>query len=74
MYLFSAGRQFSHYKYLVSGMKEDMSRTSNQRLATNNNVTAYDNAYLSFTFECPVNYELVAAINYYALNGYLINK
>lgn len=74
MYLFSAGRQYAHYKYLVSGMKQDMSRTSNQRLATNNNVNAYDNAYLSFTFECPVPYELMAAINYYALNGYLINK
>lgn len=74
MYLFSAGRQYAHYKYLVSGMKQDMSRTSNQRLATNNNVTAYDNAYLSFTFESPVQYELVSAINYYALNGYLLNK
>ena len=62
------------YNYMVSGMKGDMTRSSNERLAVDGNIIAYNNYDLTFIFEYPVNYELYMAINYCILNGYVVNR
>lgn len=71
---FSEMTQQQEYNYLKTGKKQDMSRTSNERLATNNNAIAYNNFLVSFVFEYPPEYEQIIAINYCILNGYILNK
>ena len=71
---FSELEQQQQYNYLKTGKGQDMSRASNERLATNNNLIAYNNNLLSFVFEMPVQYELNLAINYCLLNGYVLDR
>ena len=71
---FNEMTQQQEYNYLKTGKKGDMSRTSNERLATNNNAIAYNNFLVSFVFEYPPMYEQIIAINYCILNGYLVDK
>ena len=46
--IFNEEMQQQSYNYLKTGKREDMSRVSNERLATNNNVISYYNYLLSF--------------------------
>ena len=71
---FNEMSQQQQYNYLKTGKKADMSRTSNARLATNNNAIAYNNFLVSFVFEYPPEYEQIIAINYCILNGYVVDK
>ena len=71
---FNEMSQQQEYNYLKTGKKGDMSRTSNARLATNNNAIAYNNFLVSFIFEYPPMYEQIIAINYCILNGYILDK
>lgn len=71
---FNEMTQQQEYNYLKTGKKQDMSRTSNERLATNNNAIAYNNFLVSFVFEYPPEYEQIIAINYCILNGYVVDK
>ena len=71
---FNEMSQQQEYNYLKTGKKADMSRTSNARLATNNNAIAYNNFLVSFVFEYPPEYEQIIAINYCILNGYVVDK
>ncbi|MBO6073245.1 hypothetical protein J6P59_06625 [bacterium] len=66
--------QQQEYNYLNTGKRKDMSRISNERLATNNNVISYNNFTLSFIFETPPQYEQNLAINYCMLNGYVLDR
>lgn len=66
--------QQTEYNYLKTGKKADMSRTSNARLATNNNAISYNNFTVSFVFECPPQYEQNLVVNYCYLNGYVVNR
>lgn len=66
--------QQTEYNYLNTGKKADMSRTSNARLATNNNAISYNNFTVSFVFECPPQYEQNIAVAYCYLNGYVLNR
>lgn len=66
--------QQTEYNYLKTGKKADMSRTSNARLATNNNAISYNNFTVSFVFECPPQYEQNLVVNYCYLNGYVLNR
>ena len=59
---FNEMTQQQEYNYLKTGKKGDMSRTSNERLATNNNAIAYNNFLVSFVFEYPPMYEQIIAI------------
>ena len=58
---FNEMSQQQQYNYLKTGKKADMSRTSNARLATNNNAIAYNNFLVSFVFEYPPEYEPLPA-------------
>lgn len=66
--------QQQEYNYLNTGKCKDMSRISNERLATNNNAISYNNFTLSFIFETPPQYEQNLAINYCMLNGYVLDR
>ena len=72
--VFNEEMQQQSYNYLKTGKQQDMSRVSNERLATNNNVISYYNYLLSFVFEYPVKYEQVLATNYCILNGYVLKR
>lgn len=72
--IFNEEMQQQSYNYLKTGKREDMSRVSNERLATNNNVISYYNYLLSFVFEYPVQYEQLLATNYCILNGYVLKR
>ena len=71
---FAELEQQQQYNYLKTGKQQDMSRASNERLATNNNVISYNNNLLSFVFEMPVQYECNLVINYCMLNGYILDR
>ncbi len=72
--VFNEEMQQQSYNYLKTGKQQDMSRVSNERLATNNNVISYYNYLLSFVFEYPVKYEQILATNYCILNGYSLKR
>ena len=72
--IFNEEMQQQSYNYLKTGKREDMSRVSNERLATNNNVISYYNYLLTFVFEYPVKYEQILATNYCILNGYVLKR
>lgn len=72
--IFNYYSQEAQYNYLKTGKQQDMSRVGNERLATNNNVIAYNNYLLTFIFERPVQYELNLVMNYCLLNGYVLNR
>lgn len=72
--VFNEMSQQQQYNYLKTGKKQDMTRTANERLATNNNAIAYNNFLVSFIFEYPPMYEQIIAINYCILNGYVLDK
>ena len=71
---FNASCQNANYTYLQYGKKMDMSRVSNERLATGNSANSYQNYLLTFIFEWPVAYENLAIFNYALLNGYILEK
>lgn len=71
---FNASCQNANYTYLQYGKKMDMSRVSNERLATGNSANSYQNYLLTFIFEWPVSYENLAIYNYALLNGYILEK
>lgn len=71
---FSELEQQQQYNYLKTGKQQDMTRASNERLATNNNMISYNNNLLSFVFEMPVQYECNLVINYCMLNGYILDR
>ena len=48
--IFNYYSQEAQYNYLKTGKQQDMSRVGNERLATNNNVIAYNNYLLTFIF------------------------
>lgn len=72
--IFNMQTQEQKYQYLLNGKKGDMSRTSNERLSVSNNAISYNNFALTFIFECPVEYEQLACINFCALNGYILER
>ena len=71
---FNEMSQQVQYNYLKTGKKKDMTRISNERLATNNNVLSYNNYLLTFIFESPVAYEQNMIANYCILNGYVLDR
>lgn len=70
--IFTEMTQQQDYNYITHGMKGDMTRSSNERLAVEANIISYNNCDLTFIFEYPVNYEIYMAVNYCALNGYVV--
>lgn len=72
--VFNEKIQQQEYNYLNTGKQQDMSRVGNERLATTNNVIAYNNYLLTFVFERPVQYEINLIINYCMLNGYVVDR
>ena len=60
--------------YMRTGMKADYSRTSNLRVSASSNInTLYDSSYI-WIYEYIPQFEQVTVINYYALNGYLLER
>lgn len=60
--------------YMRTGMKADYSRTSNLRVSASSNInTLYDSSYI-WIYEYIPAFEQIAVINYYALNGYLLER
>ena len=72
--IFTEMSQQLDYNYITHGMKGDMTRSSNERLAVDGNIISYNNCDLTFIFEYPVNYELYMVINYCVLNGYVVSR
>ncbi len=70
--IFTEMTQQQDYNYITHGMKGDMTRSSNERLAVEANIISYNNCDLTFIFEYPVNYEIYMGVNYCALNGYVV--
>ena len=72
--IFGELTQQQEYNYLKTGKQQDMSRVSNQRLATNNNAISYNDYLIAFIFEYPVVYEQNLVVNYCILNGYILDR
>lgn len=71
---FQEETQNDKYQYQKTGLKEDMSRVSNIRMSNNSGSCNLNSYGLAWILETLVNYELEAAINYFALNGYVIDR
>lgn len=72
--IFTEMTQQQDYNYITHGMKGDMTRSSNERLAVEANIISYNNCDLTFIFEYPVSYEIYMAVNYCSLNGYVVGS
>ena len=69
-----ANIQQDKYNYLKTGMKKDYSRVSNMRVSAQDCPnTLFDSTY-TWIYEYLPHYEAVAVVNYYALNGYLLER
>ena len=70
----NADIQQMRYHYEASGKQADMSRTTSMRVsATATTNTLNDTVYVVVD-EVPPLYEQTYVVNYYALNGYIVNK
>jgi hypothetical protein len=72
--IFTEMTQQQDYNYITHGMKGDMTRSSNERLAVEANIISYNNCDLTFIFEYPVDMELYMCVNYCILNGYVVGR
>lgn len=69
-----ANIQQDKLRYLQTGMKADYSRVSNLRVSASSNInTLFDSSYI-WIYEYIPQYEQIAVTNYYALNGYLLER
>lgn len=71
---FSYMEQNQQYLYQASGMRGDMSRVSNERLAAGSQAFSAFNYALTWILEYPVQYEWDMISNWFALNGYMVNR
>lgn len=69
-----ANIQQDKLNYMKTGMKADYSRVSNLRVSASSNInTLYDSSYI-WIYEYIPQFEQITVINYYALNGYLLER
>ena len=70
----SYAEQADKYNYLAYGKEQDMTRVSNMRVSSTSSLNVENNVEYCMVAEVPPLYEQIAVVNYYALNGYLVDK
>lgn len=71
---FNVEKSKLQYNYMNTGIKQDYSRVSNERLATNSNVFSLYNGSLVYTLEIPTTYDMNVLIYFYNSLGFIVNQ
>ena len=70
----NADIQEMKYRYEATGKAQDMSRTTSMRVSATATTNTLNDTVYTVVDELPPLYEQVYVVNYYALDGYIVNK